>query len=140
MRQSQVELHLGHSDDSGATWVHDKIISAYGDVTVGLAAPNNAGTWINEVSSLLYDANAVSDSQWKLFWHHYLAINEVNSANDGRHFEHGWLAYKSAATPTALDVATEHKSNLGLSHFNSSQLISTLRRPALPQFPLQRLS
>ncbi len=59
------------------------------DVTVQLAAPLNAGSWVNEVSSLVYDKGADEDEKWKLIWHHYLQIN------GDRIFEHGWFSSKT---------------------------------------------
>ncbi len=60
-------------------------------------------TWSNEVSSLVFDPAAPADAQWKLFWHHYSAIGE------DRQFQHGWIAYKHAATPEGLRTASEIK-------------------------------
>ncbi|MBX9769628.1 MAG: hypothetical protein K2X47_20290, partial [Bdellovibrionales bacterium] len=98
-----ISSHLAYSDNGGTSWTYDRVISSFTDVTIGLAAPNNAGTWDHEVSQLVYDENAPTNEKWKIFWHHYLQINGT------RTFEHGWIAYKAASTPALLQSATEHK-------------------------------
>ena len=66
-------------------------------------AASSAKTWVNEVSSLVYDPYGSLQERWKLFWHHYLRMTE-----DGE-FQNGWIGYKSAATPEALRSAREVK-------------------------------
>ncbi len=100
-----VATHLAYSDDNGDTWTASSsgaIINNYLDVTLPSVSPND-GTWVNEVSQLIYDPNANANEAWKLLWHHYLLIDNV------RHFEHGWIAMKAASTPEALAVANEIK-------------------------------
>jgi len=100
-----VSTCLAYSDDNGTTWTESSsgsIINNYADVTLPSASPND-GTWVNEVSQLIYDPNAVAAESWKILWHHYLIIHDV------RHFEHGWIAMKAAATPEGLATATEIK-------------------------------
>lgn len=99
-----VSTRLAYSTDLGLTWVDSgSAINSPVDVTLALAAPFNAGTWHNEVSSLVYDGGAPASQRWKLMWHHYLLINGA------RHFEHGWLALKMAASPEMLSAASEVK-------------------------------
>jgi len=102
-----VATHLAYSDDNGNTWTESSsgaIINNFLDVTLPASSPDDAGTWVNEVSQLIYDPNATNpDEKWKLLWHHYLLINNV------RHFEHGWIAMKAAGTPEGLAAATEIK-------------------------------
>lgn len=99
-----VATRLAYSDDNGKTWTDSgAIISNFLDVTLSLTAPYNAGTWVNEVSQLVYDPNALAAERWKILWHHYLRIN------DERHLEHGWLAMKTASTPEGLAAAQEVK-------------------------------
>jgi hypothetical protein len=103
-----VSTHLAYSDDNGQTWAvsnNGELINNYVDVTLPLPStpPNDAGTWVNEVSQLIYDPNANANETWKILWHHYLLINNV------RHFEHGWIAMKTAGTPEGLAAATEIK-------------------------------
>jgi hypothetical protein len=101
-----VATRLAYSDDNGKTWTGSSsgaIINTYSDVTLASAAPNDAGTWVNEVSQLVYDPGATAAERWKILWHHYLTINNI------RHFEHGWLAMKTASTPEGLATATEVK-------------------------------
>jgi hypothetical protein len=100
-----VATHLAYSDDNGNTWTVSSsgaIINNYADVTLPSVSPND-GTWVNEVSQLIYDPNAVPGEEWKILWHHYLNIHNV------RHFEHGWIAMKAASTPEGLAAATEIK-------------------------------
>ncbi len=101
-----VSTRLAYSDDNGKIWTGSSsggLINSFADVNIALAPPNDAGTWINEVSQLIYDPGADATQKWKLLWHHYLVIN-----ND-RRFEHGWIAMKTAATPEGLATATEVK-------------------------------
>jgi hypothetical protein len=101
-----IATHLAYSDDHGNTWTSSssgELINDYSDVTLPPSAPNNAGTWVNEVSQLIYDPGAIPAERWKILWHHYLLINNV------RHFEHGWIGMKTASTPEGLATATEIK-------------------------------
>jgi hypothetical protein len=99
-----VSIRLAYSDDNGKTWSDSgSIVSNFLDVTIPLAAPNNAGTWINEVSQLIYDAGASQPEKWKILWHHYLLLNGT------RHAEHGWIAMKTASRPKDLATAPEIK-------------------------------
>ena len=98
-----VQTRLARSTDAGLTFSFVNEINPVLDVTLDLAPPNNAGTWINEVSSLAYDMTAAPEQRWKLIWHHYLQIDGVS------YFEHGWLGYRSAAQPDQLKDATEFK-------------------------------
>jgi hypothetical protein len=51
----------------------------------------------------VFDPYAPLPERWKLFWHHYLRVNE------GGQFQNGWIGYKSAETPQALRSAKEVK-------------------------------
>ncbi len=91
---------LAYSDDRGATWSDlGAVVNPIHEATDGA----ERRTWSNEVSSLVYDPLGAADARWKLFWHHYPAIGE------DRQFQHGWIAYKQAATPQGLAAATEIK-------------------------------
>ena len=101
-----VATHLAYSGDNGNTWnasSSGELINDVSDVTLPAVAPNDAGTWISEVSQLVYDPGATAAERWKILWHHYLLVNNV------RHFEHGWIAMKTASTPEGLAAATEIK-------------------------------
>jgi hypothetical protein len=93
-----VTTRLAHSDDGGATWTD--LGHRINDISERGDAPR---TWQNEVSSLVFDPHGRPDERWKLFWHHYAAVGEK------RQFENGWIAYKSAARPEGLRVASEIK-------------------------------
>lgn len=129
-----VTTHLAHSDDSGQTWTYDKIINTLKDVDITvLTPPLNKGTWHNETSSLVYDSAAPSGEKWKLFWHRYLLIDYAKiglpSDYEGRHFEHGWISFKQAASPDALDAASEVKL-FGATSYDTGN--NNLNNPTLP--------
>ena len=98
-----VSTKLAVSNNQGEDWLEVAVLSSTEDVAVQLAAPLNAGTWVSEVSSLVYDKGANEQEKWKLIWHHYLQIN------GDRKLEHGWFGYKSAASPQELATAEEIK-------------------------------
>jgi hypothetical protein len=99
-----VATRLAYSDDNGKTWTDSAtVVSNFLDVNLPLAPPNDAGTWINEVSQLIYDPGAVAAEKWKILWHHYLLVN------GSRRFEHGWIAMKMASKPEDLAAAPEIK-------------------------------
>ena len=101
-----VAIRLAYSNDQGKTWIGSSsggLISNFLDVSIPLPPPNNAGTWINEVSQLIYDPGAIPAERWKILWHHYLVVNGA------RLFEHGWIAMKVASTPQGLAAAPEIK-------------------------------
>ncbi len=90
-----IQTRLAYSDDAGLGWTDSgNVVNAALDVTLPAAAPNNAGTWVNEVSTLVHDPSAPTDERWKLMWHRYLAINGV------RAFNHGWMALRTAPDPS----------------------------------------
>ncbi|MBZ0137750.1 MAG: DUF4185 domain-containing protein [Planctomycetes bacterium] len=92
-----IQTRLAYSDDSGLSWTDTgTVLNPAQDITLPVAAPNNAGTWVNEVSTLVRDPNAPAAERWKLMWHHYLTINGV------RAFDHGWIAMRSAPDPAGV--------------------------------------
>ena len=104
-----VATRLAYSDNNGRTWTDSgTIVSNFLDVTLPLASPNDAGTWVNEVSQLIYDPGATANERWKILWHHYLTLNRL-PVNDRRRFEHGWIAMKMAGSPEGLAAAPEIK-------------------------------
>jgi hypothetical protein len=99
-----VSIRLAYSPDQGKTWTDSgTVISNFLDVTLPLNPPNDAGTWVSEVSTLVYDPGAIAAERWKLLWHHYLIID------GSRRFEHGWIAMKMAPRPEDLAAAPEVK-------------------------------
>ncbi|MBN2086448.1 MAG: exo-alpha-sialidase [Anaerolineales bacterium] len=99
-----VSIRLAYSDNHGGTWTDSgAAVSPFQDVTLPLSPPNDAGTWVSEVSTLVYDPGASPEERWKLLWHHYLIVH------NSRRFEHGWIAMKAAPNPEALAAAPEVK-------------------------------
>ena len=104
-----IATRLAYSDDNGNTWTDSgAVVNNFEDVTLPLANPLDAGTWVNEVSQLIYDPNAVANERWKILWHHYLVLNRL-PIDDRRRFEHGWIAMKMASSPEELATAPEIK-------------------------------
>ena len=104
-----IATRLAYSDDNGNTWTDSgAVVNNFEDVTLPLADPLDAGTWVNEVSQLIYDPNAVDNEKWKILWHHYLVLNRL-PIDDRRRFEHGWIAMKMASSPEGLASAPEIK-------------------------------
>jgi hypothetical protein len=55
-----VRTRLARTDDQGASFVEVAAnLTSFPDVTLPLAPPNDAGTWIAEVSSLVWDEGAL---------------------------------------------------------------------------------
>src|SRR5690242_9835397 len=62
-------LRIAFSDDQGVTWTDaGSPISSFTDVTLPFPAPLNAGTWVNEVSQIVYDQNALPGQKYKVLW------------------------------------------------------------------------
>jgi hypothetical protein len=108
-----VSTRMAYSDDNGESFTDSgSAINEALDVILGDGEEpweDDAGTWHNEVSKLIYDPGAQSGEEWKLFWHHYLVHNQLGDPVDYRKFHHGWIAYKAASTPEGLESATEVK-------------------------------
>ncbi len=106
--QNAVSSRVAFSTNSGSSWSDVGVaVNPTLNVTITYPGLPSTGVWQSEVSRLLYDPYAASSSsRWKLLSHHYLLVKDTS--ND-RRFEHGWLAYKAAATPTGLAGATEVK-------------------------------
>jgi hypothetical protein len=91
---------LAYSDSHGAQWRDAGLrLNEVLDVEVD----GKKGSWVNEVSSLVYDPRAPASDRWQLYWHHYLSFDNKGD------FSHGWLAYKGANTPEGLQAAHEVK-------------------------------
>lgn len=91
---------LAFSDDGGAHWRDAGLrLNEVMDVDLN----GKKGTWVNEVSSLVYDPSAPPSDRWQLYWHHYLSVRDKGE------FSHGWIAYKGAETPEGLATAPEVK-------------------------------
>jgi len=93
-RNDWIRTRLAWSDDAGGTWTDaGLVVNPAEDLVLPLAPPLEAGTWNQEVPALVRDPGAPPAERWKLFWHRYLWINGA------RHFEHGWVAMKTAPAP-----------------------------------------
>ncbi len=100
-----VATHLAYSDDAGLAWrdIGRTATAAYGfDASLGWPAQTH-GTWMSEVSRLVYDPGATPTQRWKLISLRYPDVGGT------RRFEFAWFTYKVAATPEALVDATELK-------------------------------
>jgi hypothetical protein len=100
-----VATHVAYSDDAGLSW-HDigrTVTAAYSfDASLRWPAKTH-GTWMSEVSRIVYDPGSLPSERWKLI---SLRYPEVGSA---RRFEFAWFTYKVAAAPEQLPDATERK-------------------------------
>jgi len=100
-----VSTRLAFSDDAGATFSDAGEVNPFLDVDLSpLPAPLNAGTWQNEVSTLVFDPQAPAARRWKLVWHHYLVVNNLRLLA-----EHAWIGLKMASDPALLASAPEIK-------------------------------
>jgi hypothetical protein len=93
-------IRLAYSDNDGAQW-HD--VGVRVNEVMDIDYDGRKGTWVNEVSSFVYDLWAPPEHRWQLYWHHYLSVNDQGE------FAHGWIAYKGARTPEGLSAAPEVK-------------------------------
>lgn len=99
-----VHIRLAYSADNGETWIDAGAVNHFEDVNLSfLSPPLNAGTWVHETSTIVYDPGAAANQRWKLMWHTVLKIN-----GDLR-FEHTWMALNTASTPQGLLTATTTK-------------------------------
>jgi hypothetical protein len=96
-----VSTYLASSSDQGKSWQFSGVINP--DIDVQLDRAPHRGRWQSEVSALTFDPQASKQARWKLVWHQYLNIG------GDRKFEHGWMAYKEAATPEELATAKPMK-------------------------------
>jgi hypothetical protein len=98
-----VSTYLAISKDQGATWQLSSLLNRSIDVPLVSAPAPHQGRWQSEVSALVFDGSATPQARWKLFWHQYLNVNGE------RRFQHGWIAYKEAASPEGLAAANPVK-------------------------------
>ena len=124
-----VSTKLALSNNQGENWQGVTTLNQAEDVTVQLMAPLNAGTWVSEVSSLIYDKGANDKEKWKLIWHHYLQIN------GDRKFEHGWFGYKSAANVQELATAEEIKLFAGFGYNSVNNTINGITQTPVAGTP-----
>ena len=101
--QQVTSTRLAVSSDSGATWTDQALLVNYKDVTLAGRSPNNAGTWISEVSSIVYDPAAPSSQRWKLMFMHFLIVNGKTEIDDL------WIGLKMASSAAGLRTASETK-------------------------------
>ncbi len=108
-----VSTRIAYSDDNGESFTDSgSVINEAVDVILGDGTEpwgDDAGTWHNEVSKLVYDPGGSPGEKWKLFWHHYLIQNQLGDPTNYRKFNHGWIAFKTASTPEGLGSAAEVK-------------------------------
>ncbi len=107
--RSGVVLRIAYSDD-GEVWRDAAAVQGFTEVVAGPFQATEAGevaiesesrgTWQNETSTLVYDAQAPRDERWKLFWHQTLWVNDVP-----RYASYSWIALKMADSPENLAQA-----------------------------------
>lgn len=115
-----VSTHLAYSDDDGVTWCELGTVNPSEDVAKEDQPPSIAqdhGHWNHETSAIVYDPDAPSDEQWRLMWHRYLYVEDNDPATEDRHFEHGWIAQRKAATAAGLMTASEQKLFSSLAYY-----------------------
>jgi hypothetical protein len=119
-----VSTYLAVSSNQGKSWKLLGVINPA--IQVQLGRKPRRGIWQSEVPVLAFDPQAPKQARWKLIWHQYLNIK------GDRKFEHGWIAYKEAATPRALASAKPMKlfTAWGYDKVNSDP--SGWTRPAIP--------
>ena len=94
-----VGTYLATFADQGREWRLLGLVNPSVPVVLRNVPSPHRGMWQSEVSALAFDPYAQPASRWKLFWHQYLNVNGV------RRFQHGWIAYKEAASPAELAAA-----------------------------------
>ncbi|MBN2724623.1 MAG: hypothetical protein JXR95_11180 [Deltaproteobacteria bacterium] len=136
----KVSTHLSFSEDNGTTWCHAGIINQSTDVPYDEQPADIAqeqAHWSHETPSIYYDVDAPPQYRWTIIWHRYLHVEDNNADTDDRHFEHGWIARKSAPSPWELADATEEKLFSYLAyHFNP--VIEAYNNSAPGGLPLKR--
>ncbi len=130
-----ISTRVAYSDDHGLTFTDSGLVlNRIDDVTLPLAAPNNAGTWLQEVSSIAFDATASSGERWRLFSHHYLMINGIPRQ------EHSWISFKKASSVSALSSSPEMKLFTGTAYDTSNNTAGGSSRSPLGGAPVITLS
>ncbi len=121
-----VSIRLAYSNDNGISWqdagvvVAPKVETTVGPMIeahpTGDIPAGSQGIWQSETSSLIYDPAAPVAERWKLIWHQYLNANLTSFFVD-----YGWIAMKTASTPSGLATATPVKlfGGVGLQADNS---------------------
>ena len=104
--RSGVDLRIAYSDD-GETWRDAGAVQRFSEVVAGPFRATDAGevevegesrgTWQNETSTIVYDAQAPHELRWKLFWHQTLWVSDVP-----RYASYSWIALKMADSPENL--------------------------------------
>ncbi|MBU1240409.1 hypothetical protein KKF84_07680 [Myxococcota bacterium] len=108
----KVSTHLAYSEDRGMTWCFAGVVNPSTDVPredQPESIAQDHAHWSHETSALFYDADAPQEQRWSLTWHRYLHVEDNIPGNEDRHFEHGWIAIKRAASPMGLLSAPEEK-------------------------------
>lgn len=93
-----VHTHLATSTDHGASWTYVMEINHSSDATVTTSTGKTlSGNWRYEVPTIARDPDDPG-KEWKMFFHRYLEVPA--DAPQDRHFEYGWIAYRTAPNPT----------------------------------------
>jgi hypothetical protein len=108
----RVSTHLAWSDDLGQTFCGGEVINQSTAVPREAQPPSIAGDvghWNHETPALVYDPDAPPQARWRLLWHRYLLVDDGVPGTEDRHFEYGWIAERTAASPSQLASAPERK-------------------------------
>ena len=93
-----VETHIASTDDGGATWTFEQVVSPSipGQITRSDGSVAD-GFWNREVSSLVYDPDDPG-REWKLF--HHTVFRSVDPAgNQSQEPAHSWIGLRTASDP-----------------------------------------
>lgn len=117
----RVSTHLAYSDNGGSTWEYSGIINQAQEVSLDNLPIEFSNAveayWQHEVPSIAYDSAAPADQRWRLIWHRYLHVDDGIAGNEDRKIaNYGWIATKTATSPTSLAIVAEEKLFSGLGY------------------------
>ncbi len=112
-----IHTRIAYSDDVSASWSDaGMIVNESFDVTITVDDSDHDGTWVHEVSALVFDPDDDPGKRWKILWHHYLWLDGMQL------FQHGWIGMKSAPSP-AGPWSVERKIFVGSLYDTGSDVI-----------------
>lgn len=109
----KVSTHLAYSDNNGSSWCYANQINSSEDVAIADLPSEYSGAisahWSHEVPSIAYDPNAPITKRWIMTWHRYLHVDNGVAGEDQRRFAYGWIASKTASSPSEFATMPEVK-------------------------------